>query len=213
MRRKRDNGVKKTIGVKKTVGGSPLRGAVLLLLCLRILYSMKKLAIFAALAAVPIVIAVGFAIVRSGYPRPYRGIVEGSGLDEALVYAVMKAESGFREDAESRAGAVGIMQLMPATAEFVCMMNGRTFEPWRLKEGAYNAELGCLYLKYLFGRFGADGTVLAAYNAGEGTVSEWLNDGLYSEDGRTLQAIPYPETARYVKKVENFRKKYRFFYH
>ena len=61
----------------------------------------------------------------AAFPRPYREIVGESGLDGALVYAVMKAESNFREDAESDAGAVGIMQLLPSTAAFVCEREGK----------------------------------------------------------------------------------------
>lgn len=149
---------------------------------------------------------------RASYRRPYRNIVKESGLDESLVYAVMKAESGFNEEAKSNAGAVGIMQLMPSTAEFVCEMEGLEFNIARLKEGEYNVRLGCLYLIYLLKRFPAEETALCAFNAGEGTVSEWLADSEYSRDGITLEKIPYGETRAYVKKVIKFRKIYEFFY-
>lgn len=147
---------------------------------------------------------------KASYRRPYRAEVEGSGLSPSLVYAVMKAESGFDEKATSRAGAIGLMQLMPSTAEFLCRRNHLEFAVGRLYEGEYNVRLGCLYLKYLLERFPAEETALAAYNAGEGTVQSWLKAEA-SADGR-LRAIPYPETARYVKKVMKFRKKYLFFY-
>ena len=146
----------------------------------------------------------------AAFPRPYRAIVGESGLDPALVYAVMKAESNFREDAESDAGAVGVMQLLPSTAAFICEREGIPFEPARLKEGEYNVALGCAYLGYLLGEFEEE-TALAAYNAGEGRVREWLKDGRYSSDGRTLFHIPFPETARYLKKISFFRKIYGFF--
>lgn len=153
-----------------------------------------------------------FSIRAVGYQRPYREIVVEMELDGELVYAVMKAESGFREEAESHSGALGLMQLMPATAEFICRRNQLEFQPERLKEGEYNLRLGCLYLKYLLERF-EEATAIAAYNAGEGTVAGWLKRPELSEDGRTLQTIPYPETAEYVKKVVKFRKNYFFFYH
>ncbi|MDE6274722.1 MAG: lytic transglycosylase domain-containing protein [Clostridiales bacterium] len=158
--------------------------------------------------------AVGaYYLVRAvAYPRPYLGVVEESGVDISLVYAVAKAESGFDEEAQSRAGAMGLMQLMPATAEFICRTEGMTFELERLKEGEYNLTLGVKYLRYLLGRFSAEQTALAAYNAGEGVVAGWLKKREYSEDGKTLVDIPYPETAAYVKKVEKFRKNYDFFY-
>ncbi len=146
----------------------------------------------------------------AAFPRPYRAIVGESGLDPALVYAVMKAESNFREGAQSDAGAVGVMQLLPSTAAFICEREGIPFEPARLKEGEYNVALGCAYLGYLLGEFEEE-TALAAYNAGEGRVREWLKDGRYSANGRTLFHIPYPETARYLKKISFFRKIYGFF--
>lgn len=158
--------------------------------------------------------AVGaYYLVRAvSYPRPYLDVAKESGIDVSLVYAVAKAESGFNEEAQSRAGAVGLMQLMPATAEFICRTNGVTFEAERLKEGEYNLTLGVMYLRYLLDRFSAEQTALAAYNAGEGVVAGWLKRREYSEDGKTLMDIPYPETAAYVKKVEKFRKNYDFFY-
>lgn len=158
-------------------------------------------------------VIVYYSVRNVGFPRPYRDVVEKSGLDETLVYAVMKAESGFEEESFSSAGAVGLMQLMPATAEFVCRMNGLEYEFERLTDGEYNTRLGCLYLAYLLRRFECIDTTLAAYNAGEGTVTEWLKNSEYSLDGKTLKNIPYEETARYVKKVEKFRKIYQFFYH
>lgn len=153
------------------------------------------------------------AWVKWSYRRPYRATVEAVGPESALVYAVMKAESGFDETAVSAAGAVGLMQLLPSTAEFVCRMSGEPFQAERLKEGEYNILLGCRYLKYLLGKFGPLRTALAAYNAGEGVVAQWLTDASLSEDGKTLNLIPYPETARYVKKIEKFRKNYLIFYH
>lgn len=165
----------------------------------------------AVLLIVILMLVLRFA-VRAAYPRPYRRTVLKSGLDETLVYAVMKAESGFREDAESKAGAVGLMQLMPATAEFICTLSGVTYEAERLTEGEYNAALGCSYLSYLLARFGCEETALCAYNAGEGTVREWLKNADYSRDGKYLDKIPFPETAEYVKKVEHYKRFYQALY-
>ena len=165
------------------------------------------------LCAVLLGIAMFFGVREIGYRRPHREIVGKSGLDSDLVYAVIKAESSFNEKAKSNVGAVGLMQLLPSTAEFVCQMNGIDFQSEQLTDGAYNVRLGCLYLKYLLDRFGAVETALAAYNAGEGTVARWLKNSELSSNGSTLEQVPYPETARYVKKVIKFRKIYRFFYH
>ena len=154
----------------------------------------------------------GFFGMRLAFPRPYAEVVRDSGLDPALVYAVARAESGFDEKAKSSAGACGLMQLMPATARFICMRAGIAYDGAMLFDGAYNLRLGCLYLAYLMERFPCPETALAAYNAGEGVVLDWLKDPSCSSDGVKLTRIPYPETARYVKKVIKFRKIYEFFY-
>lgn len=174
-------------------------------------WSGKKFLRVAALTvgAAALAVILFFGLRASLFPRPYR---ETAG-DDPLVYAVMKAESGFSESAKSSAGAVGLMQLLPSTAEFICRRNGLKFEPDRLTEGEYNVRLGRLYLAYLSDRFGETETALAAYNAGEGVVSKWLKDAAISPDGKKLAAIPYPETADFVKKVIKFRNFYKFLYH
>lgn len=146
------------------------------------------------------------------FPRPYPETVEGSGVEPSLVYAIIRAESGYRENAVSRAGAVGLMQVKPSTAEYLCRREGIVFEEARLTEGEYNITVGTKYLLYLFSRFADRWTALAAYNAGEGTVSAWLADGRYSKDGVTLKTIPFPETEQYVKKIRKFRKIYEILY-
>lgn len=151
---------------------------------------------------------IGFFV---SYRRPYRETVKESGLDENLVYAIMKAESGFCEAAKSRAGAIGLMQILPSTARFVCAINDLQFDVEKLTDGKYNVQIGCLYLAYLLERFPVMETALCAYNAGEGTVSQWLADTAYSTDGLTLIEIPYGETRAYVKKIRKFRKIYEFF--
>ena len=168
---------------------------------------MKRLL---ALAALSLLILSLFLCCFAAFPRPYRAVVEQSGLSPALVYAVMKAESNFEESAVSSAGAVGLMQLLPSTAQFIAERSGIPFLPERLFDGEYNTRLGCAYLAYLLERFEEE-TALAAYNAGEGTVQGWLSDPCCSEDGRTLFQIPYAETRRYLKKISFFRKIYGFF--
>ena len=168
---------------------------------------MKRL--YIALAVFLLITAAAVSFFAS-FPRPYRAVVEESGLEPALVYAVMKAESGFDENTVSRAGAVGLMQLLPSTAEFIVRREG--LAEGDLLDGAYNTMIGCRYLSYLIGRFSDEHTAVCAYNAGEGTVRAWLRDPAYSSDGKTLQTIPYPETRAYEKKVFDFKKKYQILY-
>ena len=123
-------------------------------------------------------------------------------LDPYLVLAVAGAESGFDPQAVSSAGAVGLMQLMPDTARWICAREGWAYQPNRLTDPSYSIALGCYYLAYLSAKF--DGTwVLAAYNAGEGVVREWMRAG------RGVEDIPYAETRAYVAKVTKLAKAYR----
>lgn len=130
-------------------------------------------------------------------------------LDTALVMSVINTESHFKAEAISRAGAMGLMQLMPSTAAWLAgTMPAFEYNVEKLKDPAVNIELGCYYLRYLFDKFEDTDLVLAAYNAGEGTVRNWLSKEEYS-DGKTLTKIPYPETANYLKKVNKSLKVYK----
>ena len=118
-----------------------------------------------------------------------------------MILAVMEAESDFHPEAVSDAGASGLMQLMPDTFSFLrderlCedLPDTAIFDP------AVNIRYGSCYLAYLYDRFGDWPTALAAYNAGEGRVQDWLEDPKLSPSGH-LTAIPYPETAAYVDRV------------
>ena len=148
------------------------------------------------LTACVIVMALSLIFLKSEYSRPYQEIVCRSGLEPALVYAIMKAESNFNENAVSKSGAVGLMQLMPSTAEFICRKQGLVFHGEKLFDGAYNVMIGCMYMTYLLDRFSNERTAICAYNAGEGTVSDWLQNPQYSSDGLTLHTIPYTETRK-----------------
>ncbi len=81
-----------------------------------------------------------------------------------------------------------------------------------LFEPNINIQIGCWYLNKLTNQFGTTQTALAAYNAGSGNVSKWLQDSHYSDDGKTLIDIPYGETKRYVKKVMFVQKIYQWLY-
>lgn len=141
--------------------------------------------------------------LRERRERSYLPLVRGAaaefGVPAAMVLAVIGTESDFCPDAVSSAGAVGLMQIMPETFawmrdENMIAADGALFDP------EVNIRCGACYLAYLFGRFGAWPEALAAYNAGEGRVSEWLRDETLSLNG-TLTRIPFPETAAYVEKT------------
>ena len=139
------------------------------------------------------------------------------GVPVDLVYAVIKTESGFDSSAVSGKGAIGLMQMMPATFEWLTddilreyLGIGMLYDP------ETNIKYGTYYLSRLYSRFGDWDTALAAYNGGEGNVSEWLRDKKYSDDGIKLKTDKIPdefsETKNYVKKVNKALKKYKELY-
>ncbi len=115
------------------------------------------------------------------------------GIELSLVLAVIKTESNFNKNAVSKKGAIGLMQLMPQTAEFMALRLGRQGEI-DLFDVDTNVSLGVAYLKYLSGRFSSLELVLWAYNAGEGRVKKWVSEGLTSP--------PYKETRTYAQKIK-----------
>ena len=176
----------------------------------------KTLIICAVLLAVLAVGAYFLAgyLQRILYPTDYSDLVvkyaEEYGVPESLIYAVIRTESGFDPEAVSKAGAVGLMQLMPDTFDWLTGLAGEKEGEGGATDPEANIRRGVCYLKYLHGIFGSDSweTEIAAYNAGQGRVAKWLADPQYSDDGVTLKNIPITETANHVEKVAGARKKY-----
>lgn len=146
------------------------------------------------------------------YPLKYSEIISQearkNNLDPALVYSVVKAESGFDPDAKSHAGAVGLMQLTPDTFEWLQSRReqSETYKEKDLYTPEINVRFGCSFLALLLEKYGSVRTALCAYNAGIGTVNGWLEDPKVSKDGANLDTIPYGETEKYVEAVlENYR--------
>lgn len=129
-----------------------------------------------------------------------RMAAEECNVPRAMILAVIRTESEFRTDAVSRAGAVGLMQLMPQTFAWLCEMRDESHAANEITDPETNIRFGAYYLSYLHEKFGSWRVALAAYNAGEGRVAEWLKDPTLAFGG-TLRHIPYPETAAYVKKT------------
>ncbi len=129
------------------------------------------------------------------------------GLDPALIAGVIYAESRFR-DQTSPAGAKGLMQILPETAEYIARLSGGTrFERGDLANPQINIAYGSYYLRYLMKKYGSnEALTLAAYNAGEGKVDEWLGEGRAPHDP---DGIPFPETRNYVVQVLEMRGRYR----
>lgn len=158
-------------------------------------------------------------VLENFYPQKYSEYVskysQEFGVDEALVYSVIRCESGFREEVESQAGAIGLMQLMPETFSWLQMHKDgeETYSASDLLNPEINIEYGTYYLSWLMERYGVENTAVAAYNAGATNVDNWLSDPMYSSDSKTLTTIPYHETKEYVDKVENTKKMYKEIYY
>ena len=153
--------------------------------------------------------------LKAFYPVKYSNYVEKASqeynLDEELIYAVIKTESGFDSNAKSDAGAMGLMQMMPESFEWVQDLRGESYKTSQLYNPEINIDYGCYLLKYFLDTYEDEECAVAAYNAGF-VVSKWLKDEKYSSDGKTLESIPYNETAHYVEKVESAKEMYKKLY-
>ena len=128
------------------------------------------------------------------------------GVDASLIAGVIYAESRFR-DQTSSAGARGLMQITPQTAEEIAQRSGGTqFEQGDLGTPQINIAYGTWYLRWLLDRYGENEMLaVAAYNAGTGNVDGWIG----RDPGMRIAEIPFPETRHYVRSVLDVRKDYR----
>ena len=172
---------------------------------------MKRILALGALAAA---LLGTFAVLQSSqpgwwerlwYPLHYEQIVRGHAhnysLDPALLAAVIYQESKFKADARSASGAIGLMQLLPETAEGIALHTGGTrFRGEDLYDPELNVRYGAWYLRHLFRKYRDEETALAAYNAGQDNVDRWRRAG---------RGIQFSETRAYVDRVEELKRIYR----
>jgi soluble lytic murein transglycosylase len=131
-------------------------------------------------------------------------------LDPALIAAVIYAETKF-DPRPSSAGAQGLMQILPQTAEFLARRSGATsFNVSDLATPQVNIAYGTYYLRYLLDRYGGSTMLaLAAYNGGESNVDRWLASARARGRRLTVKSIPFPETRDYVQRVLSKQRAYR----
>ena len=159
-----------------------------------------------AIAVAKRAIEAGTPLMIHGYP--VAAVPSGGTVEHALLFAITRQESAFDRDAVSRAGARGLMQLMPATASDVANKLRLPFSAERLTaDGTYNVLLGRAYLEGLIDDFGGSYTLaIAGYNAGPGRVRQWLRDYGDPRGGEIdmvdwIENIPISETRNYVQRV------------
>ena len=152
--------------------------------------------------------------VRMRYPLKYEAIIRGHahtyGLQPAYVAAVVFTESKFEPGAKSSAGAIGLMQLLPGTAQGIAdHTGGHGFVASDLYVPEINVRYGCWYLRQLQTKYAdhpqAEDLALAAYNAGQGNVDRWVAATPAGEPVR----IPFAETRAYIARVHALERLYR----
>jgi len=152
---------------------------------------------------------------QESYPIAYTdelmAAAEEFDLDPCMVAAQVFCESSYNPEAVSAVGAIGLMQIMPETGEWLAtkidIPGGYSTE--RLTEPAVNLRLGCWYMSFLCKRYdGQWKEALTAYIAGQGMVDKWLSDPELSKDGKHLDLIPGQDAKEYAEKVMNTHEKY-----
>lgn len=151
------------------------------------------------------------------FPRAYDGLIESAcrehGIDPHLAQSLIREESFFRREVRSPANAVGLMQLLPATARQVGAQAGLRIKAGDLLDPGTNIRLGLSYLQAMLRRY--DGRVylaLAAYNAGPHRVDRWLKDLPAAGEEEFIEMIPFSETRNYVKNILRNQFFYRYYY-
>jgi soluble lytic murein transglycosylase len=175
-------------------------------------------ALLLALAVAALIRPAEKAVKEIALPLRHEDIIRQQaaekGLDPALIAAVIYTESHFREQT-SRAGATGLMQLLPSTADYIARKSGGTrFTHEDLATPQINIAYGSWYLRFLLDHYeGELVPALAAYNAGLNKVDEWWRGAAArGERFDVARHIPFPETRGYVQRVLAARSRYQHEY-
>ncbi|HOX44075.1 MAG TPA: lytic transglycosylase domain-containing protein [Myxococcota bacterium] len=152
---------------------------------------------------------------RLAYPRAYGGLVELAAREArvpaALIFAVMRQETGFWAEGRSPAGARGLLQVLPATGAWMAQRARlRGYAGWKLYEPETSLRVGAAFLAFLLERYqGNVPLALGAYNAGQGAMDRWIAKRPGLELDALLEEIPVAETARYIRRALCFYAAYR----
>ncbi|MCF0154644.1 MAG: lytic transglycosylase domain-containing protein [Veillonella sp.] len=152
------------------------------------------------------------------YPYGHQHLIQRASQDEevpsSLVHAIILVESKYQEGAESERGALGLMQLMPDTAHWIAeQLDIKDLSDEHLRHPETNIRLGTWYIGYLLKEFhGNKVLALAAYNAGRGHVESWMEERGWDYNFSDVEAIPFPETRKYVENVMKYEERYDSLY-
>ena len=150
-----------------------------------------------------------FAYFKFNYPISYTVEIKKYsleyGVDENLVRAIIKQESGYNNFAKSGKGAVGLMQIMPSTAEWIASeLKMDDYAEPKLYFPDVNIRFGVFYLRYLFDKFETLDKVLFAYNAGEGTLIKLMETNNIED----ILSLDFPQVSAYINNVKKYYKNY-----
>lgn len=145
------------------------------------------------------------------FPTPFKEPVmqnaNKNNIEAAWIYSIMRRESAYQTHARSSAGALGLMQLMPGTAQYMGQKLGYTRQQYRnLLDAQSNIELGSAYLAYLLERYNGHLVMAtAAYNAGPKRVDRWIKGHHNLSADQWVDSIPFSETRKYVKAIMEYK--------
>ena len=140
-------------------------------------------------------------IYKIGYSEYVEEFAEKYNVEKELIYAIIKVESNFDENAVSKSNAKGLMQIMTATAQEIADKYGINLTEENITDPKINIEIGTIYISQLLEKYNNKQVALAAYNAGQGNVNKWITQETIKSDGSDIENIPFPETNMYVRKV------------
>ena len=153
-------------------------------------------------------------IYKQDYSQYVYKYAKENDIDPLLVFSIIKVESNFKRNTKSSSNAMGLMQLMEATAiELSNEIDEEIVTTETLYNPDTNIKLGTKYYAYLLKQYnGNTYLALAAYNAGMGNVNKWIEDGIIKDDGSDIENIPFKETNSYVRKIIRDYKIYQELY-
>ncbi len=157
-------------------------------------------------------------ILKIIYPLHYKEIIfryaEKYDLDPYLIASIIRVESKFDKEATSQRGAIGLMQIMPATGKWIAKeIDIDDFTTEKLYKPELNIKFGSWYLAHLKRIFDDDLTlVIAAYNGGQGNVNRWIELKKWTGKHKDSEQIPFPETRDYVQKTVKTYRRYQKIY-
>ncbi|OMF21571.1 lytic transglycosylase [Paenibacillus sp. FSL H8-0548] len=153
------------------------------------------------------------------YPVHFKEDIRASasnyGVEPHLVAAIIRSETNYKTGKDSKKGALGLMQIMPETADWVVQKAGfnEVNEDMLRNRADVSLQVGSWYLKSLDQQFDQNKVAaVAAYNAGPGNVRKWLDSGVWDGKMESVKQIPFGETRHYVKRVFYYYNKYKDLY-